>query len=158
MWGTLDDREREARKAVLRLISGDKTPDMDLLAEVLECNRDDAGRLLEALEAKGYVVRDGVHGITAAYPLSVRPTRHRVTLENGRSVYALCGVDALGVSPLFGLSAAIEARCPHCERTIRLDVQGDEVVKKDPSTAVLWYSMAELLEKPIEGLNLSAEH
>jgi hypothetical protein len=64
----------------------------------------------------------------------------------------------LGVSPLFGVSATIEARCPHCERIIRLDVHDAEVMDKDPSTAVLWYSMADLLEKRIEGLNLAAEH
>jgi hypothetical protein len=159
MWGILDDRERKARKAVLTLISEGRAPREELVAAALNCYRAEAGRLLDELASKGYVVRNGAQGaITTAYPLSALPTRHRVTLQSGQSVYALCAVDALGVSPLFGVSATIEARCPHCERIIRLDVHDAEVMDKDPSTAVLWYSMADLLEKRIEGLNLAAEH
>jgi len=159
MWGTLDDPERDARKALLHLIAGGEVPGTDLLAVSLGCTRAEAVQLLDALVAKGYVVRDGDQGIiAAAYPLSVKPTRHRVTLGSGQAAYALCAVDALGVSPLFGVSAAIEARCPHCEQVIRLEVQNGEVLRRDPSGAVLWYSMADLLEKRIEGLNLAAEH
>lgn len=158
MWGTLDDREREARKVVLNLIRKGKAPEADLLAVDLRCPRADAAALLDALVAKGYVVRDEARGITAAYPLSVRPTHHRVTLGGSQAVYALCAVDALGVSPLFGVSAAIETRCPHCEQPIGLEVHEGEVRRREPSTAVLWYSLAALLEQRVEGLNLSAEH
>ncbi len=159
MWGTLDDRERAAREAVLSLIREGKAPDADLLAVDLGRTRAEAGALLDALVAKGCVVRDAVSGhITAAYPLSTQPTRHRVTLAGGQTVHALCAVDALGVSPVFGLSAAIEARCPHCERILRLEVADGEVRSRDPSSAVIWYSMADLLERRVEGLNLSAEH
>lgn len=73
-------------------------------------------------------------------------------------MHALCAMDALGISPLFGVATAIETRCPHCERTIRLEVHDGDIRRRQPSSAVLWYSMAELLEKRVEGLNLSAEH
>lgn len=159
MWGDLDDREREARKAVVNLIAGGAVPNVETLAEALVCSHAAARHFLDALVAKGFVVQDGAHGgIVAAYPLSVRPTRHRVALGTGQKVYALCAMDALGVSPFFGVSAAIESRCPHCEGPIHLDVRGGEVTRRDPPTTVLWYGMADLLEKRIEGLNLSAEH
>ena len=158
MWGTLDNREREARKMVLHLISEGRVPGADSLAASLGCSRGDAAARLDGLVAKGYVVRDGEGDIAAAYPLSVRPTRHRVTLGRSKPVYALCAVDALGVSAVFGVSAAIEARCPHCERLICLAVANGEVVRREPASTVLWYTMADLLEKRIEGLNLSALH
>ena len=159
MWGTLDDREREARRAVISLIAGGKAPGAEALAEALGCSRAASTELLDALVDKGFVVRGGTEGsIVAAYPLSARPTRHRVTLAGGRRVHALCAMDALGTSQLFGTSAAIESSCPHCGQTVRLEVQDGEVQQRDPSTAVLWYSRADLLEKRIEGLNLSAEH
>jgi hypothetical protein len=158
MWGTLDAGERDARRALLYLLAEGAIADASALAASLGCSASQGAHLLEALVAKGYVVRGGVDGILAAYPLSVRPTRHRVTLEGGRAVYALCAVDALGVSPLFGVDTVIETHCPHCERAIRLDVRSGDVQGAVPSTAVLWYSMADLLEKRIEGLDLSAEH
>ncbi len=159
MWGTLDDGERRARKVILNLIAGGKIPSPEMLAGALACSAAVARRLLDGLAAKGFVVRDAeTGGITAAYPLSIAPTRHRVILETGQAVHALCAVDALGVSPLFGVSAAIEARCPHCEQTVLLHVEAGDIVKREPTGAVLWYSMADLLEKRVEGLNLSAEH
>lgn len=159
IWGELTDAERAARRAVVDLIAEGTTPDAEALAGALACSPLEARRLLAGLTAKGCLVRDGTEGgIVAAYPLSLRPTRHRVTLAGRTSVYALCGVDALGISPLFGLPAMIEARCPHCERPIRLRVEEGEVRERDPPGAALWYSLADLLERPIAGLNLSAEH
>lgn len=158
MWGDLDDRERETRKAVVSLIAEGKTPGAEALAEALGGSRAASAQLLDALAGKGFVVRDAADSIVAAYPLSVRPTRHRVTLGTGQKVYALCAMDALGVSPFFGVSAAIESRCPHCEGPIHLEMRDGEVTRRDPPSTVLWYSRAELLEKRIEGLNLSAEH
>ncbi len=158
MWGTLDDREREARRAVLTHIAEGRVPDAGSLAVALACTSAEAARLLDVLVEKGYVVRDVGQEIVAAYPFSVRPTRNRVLLGNGRWIHALCAVDALGVSPLFGMPARIEARCPHCEGAILLEIVDGEVRNRDPASAVLWYSMADLLEKRIEGLDLAAEH
>ncbi len=158
MWGRLDESEREARRALVGLIAAGSAPDAGSLAEVLRASPAVAGRVLEALVAKGFAVRGDAGGaIVAAYPLSVRPTRHRVTLGAGHTVHALCAMDALGVAPLFQTTAVVESRCPHCEGPIRLEVR-DGAVRGGPPTAVLWYSMAELLEKRVEGLDLSAEH
>lgn len=159
MWGTLDDREREARKAVLNLILGGRLPEPEAIAEVLGCPASAAKALVDALSAKGFVVREGSAGaIVAAYPLSVRATPHRVRLQTGQTAYALCAMDALGVSPLFDAGAAIESRCPHCELPIHLEVQEGEIRRQEPATAVLWYGLADLLENPVEGLDLSADH
>ncbi len=45
--------------------------------------------------------------IIAAYPFSIRPTRHRVELENGVTVSAMCAIDALGIPPMVNCNATI---------------------------------------------------
>lgn len=158
-WAPLSDREHKARKAVVHLIAAGVVPDAGALAGAVGCSRAASRQLLETLATKGCAVRDGMDGrIVAAYPLSIRPTRHRVTLGTGQRVHALCAVDALGTSPLFGTSAVVESSCPHCRRTIRLRVEDGEVRVREPSGAALWYTLTDLLERPIAGLNLSAEH
>ena len=159
MWSDLDDREREARRAVVTLIAAGVAPDVESLAESLGCPPADARRVLDALAAKGCVLRDQADGgICAAYPLSTRPTRHCVTLGRDQRVHALCAMDALGVSPLFGTPAVIESTCPHCQQAIRLAVRKGRVRDMHPPTAALWYARADLLEGPVEGVNLSLEH
>ena len=158
MWSGLNDREREARRAVVTLIAAGVAPDEAALTEALGCPQAAAAARLNALVAKGCISRDEGHGgIVAAYPLSTRPTRHRVTPAGGRRVHALCAMDALGVSPLFATASAIESTCPHCERGIRLEVWDGQVRRVDPPSTALWYARADLLERPIEGLNLSVE-
>src|SRR5574341_1794976 len=128
MWSGLNDREREARRAVVTLIAAGVAPDEAALAEALGCPQAAAVELLEALVAKGCLVWDGAHGgIVAAYPLSTRSTRHRVTPAGGRTVHALCAMDALGVSRPEERPSAIESSCPHCGRTITLEVRHGQV-------------------------------
>lgn len=59
------------------------------LARALRVTPARAAALLIRLEAKDYVVlaRPGPT-VAAAYPLSAMPTRHRVHIGRGRSVYA----------------------------------------------------------------------
>ena len=56
----------------------------------------------DGAEMAGLVERDlvvlGADGdVTAAYPFSARPTRHRLRLVDGRSYWAMCAIDALGI-------------------------------------------------------------
>jgi mercuric reductase len=65
--------------------------------------------LLHRLAERDLVVlEDG--RITGAYPLTDRPTEHRVSVE-GRRLHAMCAIDALGVGAMYGTSTAIESGC-----------------------------------------------
>src|SRR5918996_3460207 len=47
----------------------------------------------------------------AAYPFAGRETAHRVRFE-GREVYAMCALDALGIAPMLGEPITIASRDP----------------------------------------------
>ncbi len=47
--------------------------------------------------------------ISLAYPFSTRPTRHRVTIGHQVRAYAMCAIDALGMSAMLGQDVTIES-------------------------------------------------
>ena len=56
--------------------------------------------ILSTLHEQDYLRLDDNGEIVVAYPFSVRPTRHRVELDNGATVFAMCAIDALGISSM----------------------------------------------------------
>lgn len=60
---------------------------------------------------------DGVDGLT------VRPTRHRLTLGD-QPLYTWCGFDTIGIPAALGVDAHMETRCPSCDEPITLHVRG----------------------------------
>lgn len=118
-------------------------PDAVKLARTLRVTPAWAGALLRRLEAKDYVVLAQPGAVvTAAYPLSAVPTRHRVALGDGRTVYALCAVDALGVSQLTGKRARVASSCPACGGPIGVTVEPDRLVRAVPASARVWRGAA----------------
>ncbi|KAK5019263.1 hypothetical protein LTR39_000488 [Cryomyces antarcticus] len=63
--------------------------------------------MLSALHEHDYVRMDKHGKISAAYPFSIRPTRHRVELKTGVAVFAMCAIDALGIPPMVDSDATI---------------------------------------------------
>jgi hypothetical protein len=47
--------------------------------------------------------------IALAYPFSTQPTRHRVTIGHQVKAYAMCAIDALGMSAMLGQDVTIES-------------------------------------------------
>jgi mercuric reductase len=87
--------------------------------------------------------RDTVNGeILGAYPFSARPTAHRLHLLNGQEVYAMCAVDALGVSAMLEQPVSIYSHCAHCDEPISLEVRGETLATAHPSSVVVWYQAA----------------
>jgi hypothetical protein len=80
--------------------------------------------------------------ILAAYPFSARPTPHRLRLLNGREVFAMCAMDALGVSAMLDQPVLIHSHCIHCATPILLEVQGERLATIQPSAVVVWYQAA----------------
>lgn len=161
MWGSLTTKERLTRRTLLRLmLTTGRGPSLKALASRLEVSESAAAKLLSALERKGFLVRDQrSNTITAAYPLSIRPTHYRLTLkERGRQRYAMCAIDALGVGPLFGVAVIVNATCPQCGRSIRIHVEENQIVAVKPIGAVVWDGLPDLLTKQESNLNLAKTH
>src|SRR5574337_333693 len=161
MWSSLTTKERLARRALLELIlTTGRGPSLKALATRLEVSESAAAKLLSALERKRFLVR-GQHSntITAAYPLSTRPTQHRVTLKGTkRRRYALCAIDALGVGPLFGVAVIVNTKCPQCGRSIRIHVEESQIAAVKPAGLVVWDGLLDLLRIQKSNLDLVETH
>jgi hypothetical protein len=94
---------------------------------------------LAALSAADLVHLAG--GVVAvAYPFSGVPRGHRVELDGGPAVWAMCAIDALGIPQLAGRDATITAADPADGRAVRVTVRGGEWTWTPPSTVVLMAS------------------
>jgi len=127
--------ERAFRKILLDLLIGTGRPLLpEEAAAAADLSQREGGRLLEAIRAKGLLVRTGSGEIAFVYPVSALPTPHRVTLADGRAFYAMCAMDALGSAYEFDRDATISSSCSHCRRPLTVSLAGGELAVADPPT------------------------
>jgi hypothetical protein len=79
--------------------------------------------------------------ILAAYPFSSIPTAHRVHLS-GREVFALCAVDALGITAMLKEDARISSRCAHCGWAVEIQARPEQLTRYLPSETVVWFPIS----------------
>lgn len=92
--------------------------------------------LLDRLRACDLVVLDGRGEVIGAYPFTMERTPHHLGV-NGNRVHAMCALDALAVSPMFGLEVQIDSRCAASQEPIRLRQRGLELLEMKPSEDLL---------------------
>lgn len=98
-------------------------------ADVANALAELAGLDIIALSTKGE--------LRAAYPFSPAPTRHQVRIDAGPQVYAMCAIDALGVSAMTGRRVTITSEDPETGSAISVAVDGSHATW-DPDTAVVF--------------------
>ncbi|MBE2897773.1 hypothetical protein HPC37_02745 [Pasteurellaceae bacterium 20609_3] len=82
--------------------------------------------IVAELAGKNALALDG-NTITAAYPISLKPTNKRVILADGRSAWAMCAIDALGFHYAFNQPIRVESHCEHCADPIVLTLDKGKV-------------------------------
>jgi alkylmercury lyase len=65
---------------------------------------------VKVLRDSGMVIFSGDGDPVGAYPFTMEAREHRVRV-NRHQVYAMCALDALAVSPMFGMKTKIYSRC-----------------------------------------------
>jgi mercuric reductase len=84
--------------------------------------------------------------VVGAYPMTTAKTPHQVVI-GGHSVNAMCAVDALAISPMFGQETRIESRCHFTGTPIRILQKGTEIPEASPSpdirVGIRWQSFCE---------------
>lgn len=130
-------------RAILRhFIEMGQAPTVADLAVVLTSSPVEVEAMLTELAEK-CLYRDLASGeILAAYPFSARPTPHRLRLLNGQEVFAMCAMDALGVSAMLDQPVLVHSYCAHCGAPILLEVQSERLATIQPPTVVVWYQSA----------------
>jgi hypothetical protein len=81
--------------------------------------------------------------IIYAYPFTSQPTEHHVNI-NGRTLNALCAIDALGAGGMYRTDTTITSSCRLCGTTIEVGTaqQGTALSHARPAGAVVWYDFA----------------
>ena len=97
----------------------------------------DPSTSLYELATRDVVALDEQGEIRAAYPFSPVPTRHRVTWQGGSGAYAMCAIDALGMSAMLGVRVTIFSSEPGTERAVTVEVD-HEIARWQPDSAVVF--------------------
>jgi mercuric reductase len=109
--------EDAVRRTILELYRElGQAPPLEELARRSDLTVERVDALLHRLTERDLVVLEGEQ-ITGAYPLTDRPTEHRVWVGD-RTLHAMCAIDALGVGAMFGTDTTIESRCRLCGTAI----------------------------------------
>lgn len=141
-WSGYDPATDRVRVALLQLYAEHgRAPTPGALAKRAALSETVIRTLLEELHRRDLVVLDG-DKIVGAYPFTDRDTGHRVTLD-GRSLNAMCAVDALGIGAMINRDIAIASHCRHCGAPIRITTRdrGRALAQVEPRSAVMWQSV-----------------
>lgn len=103
----------------------------------LERKARDAGAALSGLADRDVIALDDQGEIRAAYPFSPSPSRHRVAWEGGLGVYAMCAIDALGMSAMLGFPVTIASTEPGTGHAVTVNVD-HETASWQPASAVVF--------------------
>lgn len=116
-------------------------PPQSAIQRMFELSSQDIEDTLAHLEALGAIYRDPTtRAILAAYPFSATPTAHRVVFRDGRTVFAMCAIDALGMPVMLNEDAYIASECAYCGQDIRIGVRQNALVEAAPPDARVWYA------------------
>ena len=98
-------------------------------AELERAARDrgaEPGAVLAELAERDVITFDTRGEIRAAYPFSPSPTPIQVTWDGGPAAYAMCAIDALGMSAMLGRPVTITAAEPGTSQVITVEVDGGQ--------------------------------
>ncbi len=96
----------------------------------------DVVQVLAELADGDFVYLDDAGKIAAAYPFSALPTPHRVQLQGSATVFAMCAIDALGISAMAGVPVEIQSADPSTGHAVTVHVDGFSSTWDPVSTVV----------------------
>ena len=135
----LTPAQRDLYRWILHAYAQYGKPSDDGLLQVASSLGLDVEQALARLGEEDLVHRDPHGKIVVAYPFSGTPTAHRVALDGGSEVFAMCAVDALGIPFMLGAPAEISSRDPLSAEEIRVRVEPRVSLDWRPQSAVvLW--------------------
>ncbi|MFQ5990594.1 MAG: alkylmercury lyase family protein [Candidatus Methylomirabilales bacterium] len=141
----LTQKEEEVRRAILRAFatSGTSPTVADIIALLPELGPHEVTHICRRLGEKDLIVWEETEQyVRSAYPFSGLPTIHIVRLKGGRTAFALCAVDALGIPVMLGQAADIVSRCAQCQIPVAVAVTPGGLGQYRPRESVVWFPLA----------------
>jgi hypothetical protein len=122
--------EIEVLRSVFEIVLKDgRSPTIGELQSALKKPAEEIILVMDELEKKDVLLRKkGTHEIVSIYPLSLTPTGHRIFLENGGQLFAMCAVDALGIPLTLNRDVKILSKCEMCKREVTIEIKDEEIV------------------------------
>lgn len=139
-WTGYGETEDRIRRAILDSYLQDaRAPSLAALSSRSGLVPEALRRALHSLRTRDLVTLSGDGAVTGAYPLTDRETGHRVEL-GGRSINAMCAIDALGTGAMYGRDAVVRSSCRHCGESITVETgaAGTKIAGFTPPSAVVW--------------------
>ena len=132
---------RPARQVHLAVLAAfaqtGQAPGRGELERIARASGADPAVVLAELAERDVIAFGQAGQIRAAYPFSPSPTPIRVSWEGGPVAYAMCAIDALGVSAVLGRPVTITAAEPGTGRVITVHAERDQA-RWDPPHAVVF--------------------
>jgi hypothetical protein len=113
-----------------------QAPGRGELERIARAGGADPAAVLAELAGRDVIAFGQAGEIRAAYPFSPSPTPIQVTWEGGPVTYAMCAIDALGISAMLGRPVIITAAEPGTGRVITVHADRDQA-RWDPPRAVV---------------------
>ena len=122
------------------------------LAQVSKASDEEIIRVLDSLEDMDMLLRKrGTQQIVSIYPFSLVPTSHRIILDDGKKLFAMCAVDAVGMPNMFEENVKVVSQCDWCKAEITIDIRDGEIITRSHPDIQIWN-----VEKPGEGPDAEA--
>ncbi len=139
-YNNLSRSEKEVLKFVFYFVlNSGKTPVPKEIAGDLKRSEKDIIRTLAGLESKDILLRrEGTQEIISIYPFSMEVTHHQIFLEDGKRLFAMCAVDALGMPAMFNRNIRIVSRCEKCNQKITVKIRNEEIVSNSHPNIMIW--------------------
>lgn len=121
------------------ILRSGRAPTLEELHSSLGKSITETADVVNELEEKDLLVRSKqTEEIVAIYPFSLTPTGHRVFIENGKTLFAMCAADALGIPNMFNRNVRITSHCEGCEEKITIEIEDGKIVSKSHPDILIW--------------------
>lgn len=102
---------------------------------------DDLPAAIKILKENDMIVFDCSDEPVGAYPFTMEERAHKLSV-NGNQIHAMCALDALGVSPMFGHDVEIHSECKVTGAPIAIKQRNQEILNRgeagDIHFGIIW--------------------
>jgi hypothetical protein len=123
-------------------------PSRSELESMAASARIDLRATLGELVESDVVAVDNAGELRAAYPFSPMPTAHQVAISAGPTVYAMCAIDALGISAMLGRPTTITSSEPDTGEMLTVQVRENRATWHPASAVVFAGACSDCLDGP----------
>ena len=133
----LNGEQRQLYEWILQRFALAAPPTRAQLGEKARMLALEPSAVLATLAREDLVHTDEEGEVLVAYPFSARPRGHRVTIEGGPTVEAMCAIDALGIAAMLDKPVEIVSHDPITGKKISVRLSQGKEASWEPEAAVV---------------------